>query len=267
MARLLVELRGTRRQHDITGLVGMNQVKISRLERGEGPPLAPDEAAAYAAALGATPEQRQRLVELSETATTLHAVPRAVVVRNAATIQARIRDYVAAAAVIRSWTSDHIPGVLQTEAWTLAMLAGYGDEEPPGEDWWAPRREHVALLDDPGRHWHILLSEGALRWTMGSRAVQAAQIRHIIDLSERPNVDIAVMDLSSPKPCLAAYGFHLYDSVAETASDLGPVFTTYPDDVAFLRFRFDLLWRHAVFGEDGADGRALLGRIGRTLGR
>ncbi len=130
MSRLLVALRGRRRQADILPLVGMTQAKISRLERGEGPPLEPAAAKAYAVALGATDKQTARLVELAEIKTAVHAVPRSVVLRNAHVVQARIRDYVRGSDVVRSWTTDAIPGALQTREWTEAVLAGDGEGDP-----------------------------------------------------------------------------------------------------------------------------------------
>lgn len=267
MSRLLVALRGRRRQADILALVGMTQAKVSRLERGEGPPLDPDAAKAYAVALGADPDQVARVVELAEMKTAVHSAPRAVVLRNAHVVQGRIRDYVKASDVVRSWTTDAIPGALQIRAWTEAMLAGDGEGDP-GPEWWAPRLEHVALLDDPDRSWYFLLSEGALRWMVGSRQVQAAQVRHIIEMSERDHIHVAVMDLATPKPFIASYGFHLYgDTAAELDTEFGPSFVDRADDLAYLRGRFDQLWGRAVYGGNGDDARSLLERIVRTLGR
>ena len=264
MSRLLVALRGGRLQTEIAPLVGMNQAKVSRLERGQGPPLSPEEAGMYATALGGSEEQKARLVELAEVKTAVHSVPRAVVLRNQSVIQGRIRDYVRAADVIRSWTSDAIPAAVQTREWTEAMLAGEGAADP-GDDWWIARSEHIALLDDPERRWYILLAEGALRWIVGTRAVQAAQVRHIAELSQRDHVEIGILDLATPKPFVASYGFHIYgDRAAELGSELGPAFVEHHDDLAYLGARFDLLWSHASHGDDA---RSLLGRIARTLGR
>jgi transcriptional regulator with XRE-family HTH domain len=265
MSRLLIAIRGRHRnQTDAAALVGLSQVRVSRLERGEGPPLNPDEAAAYAAALGATAEQTARLVELARVKTAEHSVPRAVMLRNAVTIQRRIRDYMAASDVIRSWHTDTIPGVLQTRAWAEAMRVGESDEPPPPE-WWVEREAQAALLDDPARTWHILLAESALRWIVGSREIQARQIRHIAELSNRPHLRIGVVDLRSPKPLTAAYGFQVYgDRAAEVASDLGATFPEHPGDVAYLLDRHARLAELAVYDDDA---RALLERIARTLGR
>lgn len=264
MPRLIVAIRGDRRQVDFARLVGLTQSKLSRLEKGEGPPLDPAAAAAFAAAAGATQAQTARLVELAQLNTATHQIPRAVVLRNAHVVQGRIRDYVRAASYVWSWTSDAVPAVLQTREWTEAMLAGDGEGDP-GPEWWAAREDHLALLADTARPWRLLLAEGALRWIVGTRAVQASLVEHIADVSTLDHVAIGVIDLVTPKPFIASYGFHLYgDHAAEVASDLGAAFTTHADDLAYLRSRFDQLWAHA---HQGDDARALLARIARAIRR
>lgn len=264
MPRLLVAIRADRRQTDFARLVGLTQSKVSRLEKGDGPPLDPPAAASYAAAAGATAEQTARLLELAELNTATHQVPRAVMLRNAHVVQGRIRDYVRDAGYVWSWTSDAVPAVLQTRAWTEAMLAGDGEGDP-GPEWWVARDEHVALLADTARPWRLLLAEGALRWIVGTRAVQAALIEHIAQVSLLDHVEIGVIDLATPKPFIASYGFHLYgNQAAEVASDLGAAFTTHEDDLAYLRSRFEQLWTHAHHGNDA---RALLTRIRRAIRR
>ena len=270
MSRLLIAIRGDRRQQDLAALAGTTQRKVSRLERGEPPPLDAVRARAYGEAAGATPAQIERLVELANVATAGHMHRRAVLLRSGAVIQARIRDYVAAAAEVWTWTSDGIPAALQTPAWTRAMLAGDGVDEPDDGDWWRTRRQHVALLDDRGRRWRVLLFEGSLRWQLGSPADQASQVRHITQVSEEfPHVDVGVLTLDSPKPAAAAYGFVLYlggpgGDVGETASDIGTHFATADVDVGFLRERFEQLWSAAA---TGAAGRQELERIARLVGR
>jgi len=265
MPRLLVAIRGDRRQVDLARLVGLTQAKLSRLEKGEGPPLHTEAAAAYATAAGATPQQAARLVELAAASTAVHQVRRAVTLRNANVIQARIRDYVTAARYVWSWTPTAIPGVLQTRAWTEAMLAGDDDGSDPGPDWWAPWEQRIALLDDPGRSWRFLLTEGGLRWVVGSRAVQSAVVEHIAGLSLCEHVEVGVIDQVSPKKMVAPETFHLYgERAAELDGTLGPAFVENAADLSMLHGMFERLWAHAHHGDDA---RALLSRIARAVRR
>ena len=265
MPRLLVTIRGDRRQVDLARLVGLTQAKLSRLEKGAGPPLSPEAAAAFAVAADATPEQAARLVELAEAGTAVHQVRRAVTLRNAHVIQACIRDYVAAADHVWSWAPTGVPGVLQTRAWTEAMLAGDDDGTDPGPDWWAPREQRIALLDDPSRSWRFLLTEGGLRWVVGSRTVQAAVVEHIAEVSTHAHVEVGVVDQSSPKPLAAPETFHLYgERAAELNGTLGPAFVEDAADLAVLRGLFERLWAQAHRGDDA---RAALTRIARAVRR
>lgn len=265
MPRLLVAVRGDRRQVDLARLLGLTQAKLSRLEKGEGPPLGPEAAAAYAAAAGATPEQAARLVELAEFSTATHQTRRAVVLRNAHVIQGRIRDYIAAAPYVWTWSPNGIPGDLQTRAWTEAMLAGDDDGTDPGPEWWARREEQKALLEDSARSWRILLYEGALRWIVDSRAVQAALVEHIAEIGTRAHVEIGVIDQTSPKPLVATGTFHIYgERAAEVDGTLGPAYVEDPADLDVLRGIFERLWAQAHHGDDA---RALLARIARAIRR
>lgn len=185
--------------------------------------------------------------------------------RNAHVTQARIRDYMSAARFVWSWTPNAVPGELQTRAWTEAMLAGDDDGTDPGPEWWAPREERIALLDDTNRRWRFLLTEGGLRWIVGSRTVQAAVVEHIAKISERDHIEVGVIDQTTPKPLVALDTFHVYgDRAAEADGALGPAFIEDSDDIAALRGVYEQLWAQAQHGDDA---RALLVRIARAIRR
>jgi hypothetical protein len=267
MSRLLIAVRGERLQAEVAALAGLTQVKVSRAERGSGPPFTPEEAAAYADALNTddhpvTAEQRARLIELAEVKTAAHVTTRSVLVRSAATIQGRIRDLEETSSVLRSWVPDSIPGILQSRAYTDAMIAAEGVDDP-GAEWWAARTARLALLDDPSREWHEIVSESALRWVFGSQAATTAEIEHLIELSNRPHIHLSVIDLATPKPFLMPRGFHLYDdTTVEVATDVGTAFVTAPDDITYFLGLFRTLDEHSVHGEDARD---LLAQIARSL--
>lgn len=264
MSRLLIAIRGDRLQAEAATLASLTQVKVSRAERGSGPPFNPAEAAAYASALGATPEQRARLIELAEVKTAAHVTTRSVLVRSAAAIQGRIRDLERNSAVLRSWVPDSIPGVLQSRAYTDAMITAEGVADP-GEEWWSARNARVTLLDDPDREWHEIISEATLRWVFSTRAATAAEIEHLIELSHRPNIYVSVIDLATPKPFLMPRGFHLYDdTTVEVATDIGTAFVGSPDDLTYFAGLFELLHQHALHGDEA---RSLMDRLARTMRR
>jgi transcriptional regulator with XRE-family HTH domain len=256
MSQLLTSVRGDRTQTDAAALSGLSQAKISRAERGRFP-LSPEEADRYAQRLGATAEQRQRLVELAAARSAEQISGRVALVRVAAAVQERIERYHRDATLIRSWQPDLVPGVLQTPEYTGVLLAGDGEGDP-GPAWWTARRARTAMLAEPGRSWHLLVSEAALRWPLGSAATMQAQIEHLVAVSRLPTVRLGVLDLATPKPFAPPAAFHMYDRVVSVATEAGTSFLTDSHDVEHFEKLFGRLDDEALHGDRA---RALLAVI------
>jgi hypothetical protein len=262
LSRLLAFIRGDRTQMEAAALTGLSQAKISRAERGRFP-LSPDEAGRYAERLGATPEQRERLVELAAARSAEHVSGRVALVRVAAAVQERIERYQREATLIRAWQPNLVPGVLQTPEYTAALLAGDGEGDP-GPAWWTARRARTALLTEPGRFWHLLVSEAALRWPLGSAETMRAQIEHLVMASTMPTVRLGLLDLATPKSFAPPAAFHMYDRVVSVATEVGTSFVTDPMDVEHFDGLFARLQEAATYGEDA---RELLDRVAHQFER
>jgi hypothetical protein len=262
LSRLLAFIRGDRTQMEAAALTGLSQAKISRAERGRFP-LSPDEAGRYAERLGATLEQRERLVELATARSAEHISGRVALVRVAAAVQERIEHYQREATLIRAWQPNLVPGMLQTPEYTAALLAGDGEGDP-GPAWWTPRRARTALLTEPGRTWHLLVSEAALRWPLGPAETMRAQIEHLVSASTLPTVRLGVLDLATPKRFAPPAAFHMYDRVVSVATEVGTSFVTDPQDVEHFDSLFARLHEAATYGEDA---RALLARVAHQFER
>lgn len=242
-SQLMLEIRGQVRQADAAALVGLNQSRISRAEQGTYT-LESEVADAYARALGASAEQRRELVGLCEAARANSITGQARLIRRASAIQEKTRDLEAQSAIIRSWQPEIIPGLLQTWDYTLAVI-----EREPDATWTQVRKERLALLDNPERQFHQLLSEATLRWVLGSREVMANQLAHLIDLSERPNITFGVLGFGSPAP-VPPTAFHLYgDRAAEAGTEVGTTFLDERPDLAMYRSLFERLNQAALHGD------------------
>lgn len=248
----MLEIRGTVKQADAAKLVGLNQSRISRAEQGTYT-LDPEVADSYARALGAGAEQRRELVRLCEAAKASSISGQARLIRRAAAIQEKTRDLESQSPIIRTWQPEIVPGLLQTWNYTLAVI-----EREPDPAWARARRERLALLDDPRRQFHQLLSEATLRWVLGSYEVMAQQLAHLDELSSRPNITIGVVPFGYPAP-VPPSAFHLYgDRAAEAGTDAGTTFLEERPDLAMYRSLFDRLDHAALHGDDA---RALLAEI------
>ena len=105
-------------------------------------------------------------------------------------------DLESAATLIRTYEGQYIPGLLQTEDYIRAVIAGahLADSAEETERRVRLRLARQALLEQPSapRLWAVL-DEAALRRPVGGREVQRAQLVRLIDATKLPNVTLQVL--------------------------------------------------------------------------
>src|SRR5947207_8954600 len=96
-----------------------------------------------------------------------------------------------AATAVRNFELAVIPGLLQTEDYTRALLTEQRlkDSAEAVERGVQVRmaRQEAALNDDPPLHLWTIIDEGALHRRIGGAEVMHAQLRHLIEMSKRKN--------------------------------------------------------------------------------
>jgi hypothetical protein len=105
---------------------------------------------------------------------------------------------------------DLVPGLLQTAAYARALDRIYfpHDSEEEQERRIRLRMQRQAILTrktKPTRV-EVVLHESVLRTVVGSPVAMAAQLRHLADMSTRPNVSIRVLPYSAGLPVGFAVG-------------------------------------------------------------
>ncbi|MDH2387593.1 helix-turn-helix transcriptional regulator [Streptomyces sp. HNM0663] len=104
-----------------------------------------------------------------------------------------------AASLIRIYEVQFVHGLLQTESYAHAVVARGMPGAPAAE---IERRvalrleRQKALVSERAPHFHAVLDEAALRRPYGDRAVMQAQLKHLIEISEQPNIILQVMPFS-----------------------------------------------------------------------
>ncbi|MFF2999636.1 helix-turn-helix domain-containing protein [Streptomyces sp. NPDC057950] len=104
-----------------------------------------------------------------------------------------------AAHLIRSYEVQFVHGLLQTESYAHAVVARgmKGASAADIDRRVALRLERQKyLVSEKSPEFHIVLDEAALRRPYGDREVMRAQLQHLIEVSERPNVRLQVMPFS-----------------------------------------------------------------------
>ncbi|WP_329255987.1 helix-turn-helix transcriptional regulator [Actinoallomurus sp. NBC_01490] len=100
------------------------------------------------------------------------------------------------AKVAKTFQALVIPGLLQIPEYAYAVIKA-GDN-PDVEERMKERMQRQAILDDPSCPvlW-ALTTESVLEWPVGGRDVMRRQLAHLLDMSERDNVNIRVVPKST----------------------------------------------------------------------
>ncbi len=105
-----------------------------------------------------------------------------------------------AASVIRTYEVQWVPGLLQTEDYARAVVRlAHGqapDEEIDQRVSLRMQRQRLLHRLNPPKLWAVI-DEAALRRPLGGAATMRAQIRHLIELAELPNVTIEMLPFST----------------------------------------------------------------------
>ena len=173
-----------------------------------------------------------------------------------------------AASVIRSYQVQFVPGLFQTEAYARAVISSDIAGETTDE---LERRVHLRmtrqkLLAEPQAptFWAVL-DEAALRRPYGTPDVMAAQLEHLTEVAELPNVVLQVLPFDRGSQAAAAGPFTVLRFAEPDLPDIvymeqltSAVYLDKPADVEFYRAAMD---RIAVAALCPDDSRALLHRL------
>ncbi len=264
-ARRPDELASTlRRLRSDAGLSGMeaarragySQPKISRFETARQVPTA-EEVRTLCRVYDTPPQVRDRLLELATDLTADTVRARAVLSHGARYMQQRIAKIEQASELIRSFTPTIVDGLLQTPDYVRAI----GTRDMSGqhlESFVASRADRQQILDTD-RQFQLIITEGALRWHVGSPQIMTAQLEHLIDASHRPNLRFGVIPWTTPVHTPALHCFTVFDDRAViVGTETATAIITDPADIADYDRRHTRYTQLAVIGDPA---RAVLARL------
>ncbi|MFI5803595.1 helix-turn-helix domain-containing protein [Streptomyces sp. NPDC051561] len=164
---------------------------------------------------------------------------------------------------LRSHESLFVPGLFQTEAYVRAILSSARPTRGSVDDAVAFRmdRQRILRADNPPSV-HAVIHEAALHMRFGGPAVMRAQLLHLVELAQLPQVTIQVFPFEAA--AYAAYtGNFLYSSpaVPELSTVLleHPIASMHLSDAAHLAqydSLFDALTGHALAPIDASTAPA-----------
>ncbi len=169
---------------------GLSQHTLARYENGRTvpPKQAVLELAAYFGVDDATVERM-----LSETREARQEDARVVLHRPYEHhFQAQVNDLEHRAESIQALTcTTLVSGLLQTDAYAAVLAGELGEEDR--QRWLLNRARTRAVVEDESKRITVLTTEGPLRYPLGGAEVMREQIDHMLEVSERPNVELGVL--------------------------------------------------------------------------
>ncbi|MGH3930766.1 MAG: helix-turn-helix domain-containing protein [Pseudonocardiaceae bacterium] len=251
---LSATLRTLRSEAGLPGIeaarrAGISQATISRFENGKRVPTDAD-VRALCEVYRAPAATRRELLAIAKDLREGTAPARILLHRhNAPAVQQRIGRIEAASARIRSFQPTIVIGLLQTPEYMRSLLSGLHQ----GEDLEAMVASRVARKQvlDTDRTFHLVLTESALRWHVGSPATMAAQAEYLATVTERPNVQLGIIPWTRPVTHPVLHGFQIYDQRAVmVGTETAVAVITNARDVADYETRFKIYAGLADYRDD-----------------
>jgi hypothetical protein len=163
----------------------------------------------------------------------------------------------------RVWEPLLIPGLLQIPDYARAIITAGPDDLPPGrvEELVRVRAERQKLLVRPvPLVLHAITDEAALRRQVGSPALMRAQMAHIAEVAQAPNVTVQVLPFSAGAHQGMTGAFTILGYPDPDDHDIvycdtpaGPVYTEDDDDIGRAHRAFANLSAASLSAGDSMD--------------
>lgn len=236
---------------EVAERAGVSTATVSRLENDKYAPT-PTQVEALARAVTAPSSTRRRLVSLAQDLRERTA-PRQVLIRaGAATAQRKYGEIEAGSGHVQSFSPVMVVGLLQTPEYARAVFRSAlpDDQIDAAVQARLERQRRLADPDEPT--FTQIMTEGALRWRVGPRALMVEQCQHVAALATAGyRLRVGIIPWTRETGIFPLHGFDLYDERAVIMGALtGTAYLTTPGDVADYVKLFERLAASALFDGD-----------------
>jgi transcriptional regulator with XRE-family HTH domain len=153
----------------------------------------------------------------------------------------------------RTYSPWLIPGAVQTESYTRALLRGTAARRGLPNDVEGAvqvRNERLKLLNQKDRTFAVLIEEAVLRNVMGDTDVMAGQLGYLLTVSELPSVSLGILPLGADRTAMPPVeDFWIFDDTQVNVELISGYLTiTQPGEIAMYADAFTRLAEIAVVG-------------------
>ncbi|MFC9930225.1 helix-turn-helix domain-containing protein [Streptomyces sp. NPDC127190] len=236
---------------ELAALCGWHPSKTSRIINATTAP-ADGDIRAWCRACGAD-EQADDLIAKSRAADSMYTEWRRMERTGLRAAQEAVRPIYERTQRFRVYSSWLLPGLLQTRAYTTAILSAIrdrrglvGDVDSAVDERMA--RQHV--LVEGNHRFAFLIEESVLRNGLGGPDVMREQLEHLLTTDRRPNISIGIVPMQPVREkAWPVEGFWIYD-MAQVSVELvsGYLTITQPSEIAMYGRAFTELGGIAVHG-------------------
>lgn len=233
----------------------MSQSKISRIESGRYLPSVSD-VERIMKALDVPPDAQQDILTVARAANVDYVSVRASARRGIWRRQAEIKALCESSTAVRHFLPIIPSGLLQTAEYARATLTPVIEGNPARDIDRAvkTRIDAQTVLDDESRKFHFLLTEQAIRMKRAPSAIMVAQLRHLGEVTQRPNVDLAIVPSSKLVGASPLNIFVVYDERLVTVEMFsGSVALRDYRDISYHLNVFDYFRDRAVSGNEAGE--------------
>ncbi|MFJ9694729.1 helix-turn-helix domain-containing protein [Kitasatospora sp. NPDC101183] len=237
---------------ELAGLLGWTQSKVSKLETGRQTATL-DDLEAWAEGVG-QPKAKSELAARLRAFESQSRSWRRQLAAGHRPVQDRLTVEYERSTVMRAWEGSMIVGMLQTADYARHVFSAYADlhRSPRDvEDAVRSRIRRQESLYQPGKQYHILMWEAALRARVCPAVVLAAQLDRLGGVIGLDTVRLGIVPFDAPLNLPPANGFWLYDERLVIAEDWhAELWLDQPESVALYLRVWEELATAAVYGPD-----------------
>jgi transcriptional regulator with XRE-family HTH domain len=230
---------------------GWHESKVSRIENGKTSPSA-DDIRAWASECGAD-DQIPDLIASLEAIEGMFVEWRRMERTGLRRAQQAVLPLWERTKRFRTYSPWLIPGAVQTESYTRAVLRGTSARRglpDDVEDAVAVRKDRLRLLRDGTRTFAVLIEEAVLRNVIGDSDVMAGQLGHLLTVGELPSVSLGILPMGAERTEMPPVeDFWIFDDAQVNVELISGYLTiTQPGEVAMYADAFARLADIAVVG-------------------
>ncbi|WP_407840192.1 DUF5753 domain-containing protein [Streptomyces sp. DSM 116496] len=237
---------------------------MSRLQSGTTPP-SDDDIRAWCRACEAE-EQAADVIAASRTAENAYVEWRRLQRTGMRRLQESYVPLFERTKAFRVYSSNVIPGLLQTGPYVAALLSSISEFRGTRNDIAeavAARLERSRVIREGNHRFSLLVEEAALRHRVGDAGTMAGQLEHLLTVMSYPRVSFGVIPFSSDRRMWVIETFSVYDEEqAQVELLTAQVNVTAPTEVRQYLKAFGEYAKLAVYG---ADARALISAAAAEL--